>query len=257
VTRPALLAEAAIALGLPVFACACDKRPLTTRGLYDATADPSAIRRMFAQPRAALIAMPTGRASGLVVVDVDVKKGAPGMAWLRENAHALPETRTHRTPSDGQHLLFVVPDDVEIRNSASRITPGVDVRGEGGYIVMPPSRGYSVIDYTEPAAMPRWLVKACLPLPPPPPPRPEVCDASPDRTARRLTGLVGFVATAPEGRRNANLFWAACRAAEAARAGEISIDAAKIALEAAATAAGLPQLETQRTIASAIRRTET
>jgi hypothetical protein len=251
------LAEDAIALRVPVFSCAANKRPLTARGLHDAATDPGEIRRMFMRAGAVLIAVPTGRASGLVVIDIDVKGAANGLDWLRENAHVLPKTRTHRTRSGGLHLVFLAPEGVEVRNSASRISPGVDVRAEGGYCIWPPSPGYEITDHTEPAAMPRWLVEACLPPPSPPPGRPEAHAASPDRTARRLLGLVGFIATAPEGRRNANLFWAACRAAEAARAGEISIDAAKAALDEAARAAGLPQLEAQRTIASAIRRTGT
>jgi hypothetical protein len=249
--RGVTLAGAAIALGLPVFPCDARKQPLTANGFRDATADPATIRRMFAQRHAALIGVPTGHASGIVVIDIDVKNGAPGMAWLRENAHALPETRRHRTRSGGLHLLFAMPDGAEIRNSAGRIAPGVDVRGTGGYVVFPPSPGYSVVDHLLPAAMPRWLIKACLP--PPPPPRPEGCDASPDRTARRLTGLVALVATAPAGQRNQALYWAGRRIAEAARRGEMPLDAAKAALEEAACAAGLPRLEARRTINSALK----
>jgi hypothetical protein len=59
-----------------------------------------------------MIGVPTGRASGLVVVDVDVKNGAQGDAWLQENAEALPETRTHRTQSGGLHLVFRAPEGV-------------------------------------------------------------------------------------------------------------------------------------------------
>ncbi|WP_290608845.1 AAA family ATPase, partial [Janthinobacterium sp.] len=76
------------------------------------------------------------------------------------------------------HLIFLVPEGVEIRNSASRIAPGVDVRGEGGYVIVPPSPGYSLADPTDPAEMPRWLIRACTPpereqrpVAPPQPPR--------------------------------------------------------------------------------------
>lgn len=155
----------------PVFPCNDLKRPLTANGFKDATRDPVAARQMFSRPGAVMIGMPTGTASGLVVVDVDVKNGAQGDAWLQENAGRLPPTRTHKTRSGGLHLLFRIPAGVEIRNSASRVAPGVDVRGQGGYIVVPPSPGYSVADGTEPAEMPDWLIDRCLhPQPEPPPP---------------------------------------------------------------------------------------
>lgn len=155
------LADSAIALGVPVFPCAADKRPLTTRGFKDASADPDAIRAMFNRPDAALIGVPTGAASGWCVVDVDVKEGARGMHWLNARSADLVATRRHKTQSGGLHLVFTVPDGVEVRNSASRVAPGVDVRGEGGYVIAPPSPGYSVADASEPAEMPDWLVVAC------------------------------------------------------------------------------------------------
>ena len=167
------LADVASSLGLPVFACNAAKHPLMAGGFKAASCDPSEIRRQFARPDAAMIGMPTGMASGIVVVDVDVKNGAQGDAWLQANADRLPPTRTHRTRTGGLHLLFRAPADVEIRNSASRVAPGVDVRGQGGYIIVPPSPGYSVADRTEPADMPAWLIECCLKPRPQPEPPPE------------------------------------------------------------------------------------
>lgn len=66
-----VLADQAVALGLPVFPCNGHKRPVTENGFYDAARDPAAIRRMFANPAAALIGVPPGPASGFVAVDVD------------------------------------------------------------------------------------------------------------------------------------------------------------------------------------------
>src|SRR6476469_4690521 len=73
------LVQEAILLSLPCFACNGLKKPLTARGFYDATTDRAAIVRMFADPAARLIAIPTGHITGLVVVDVDVKDDVPGM----------------------------------------------------------------------------------------------------------------------------------------------------------------------------------
>lgn len=82
---PVWLAQAATALGAPVFPCDAEKRPLTRRGFYDASSDPATVRRMFARCAARMIGAPTGRASDLIVVDVDVKDGARGLEWLERH----------------------------------------------------------------------------------------------------------------------------------------------------------------------------
>lgn len=166
------LGDVAAKLGVPVFPCGGNKRPVVETGFKAATADAAEIAAMFNRPGAELIGMPTGRASGLIAIDIDIRPGHTGMDWLAENEYALPETRTHKTRSGGLHLIFRIPEGVEVRNSASRIAPGVDVRGEGGYIILPPSPGYAVADESEPAEMPRWLIRACLPPEAPPAPTP-------------------------------------------------------------------------------------
>ena len=111
-----------------------------------------------------MIGVPTGDASGLLVIDIDIKNGQNGGAWLDANADALPSTRTHKTRSGGLHLVFKMPTGFDIRNSASRIAPGVDVRGNGGHAwsSMPPSPGHSIADSSEHADMPLWLIRALL-----------------------------------------------------------------------------------------------
>jgi putative DNA primase/helicase len=172
-TKSSLIAAAlaVAASGLPVFPCSVPKKkPITEHGFKNATLDPTVIREMFARDGAALIGVPTGRVSKRVVIDIDPRHN--GDAWLRENQHRLPPTLTQSTRGGGMHLVFRDPSHVEIRNSDSRIAPGVDVRGTGGYQIVPPSEGYAVRDDTLPAEMPPWLVTACLkPEPPPPPPR--------------------------------------------------------------------------------------
>ena len=156
------IAGAAVALGLPVFPCDARKRPLTQHGFKDATADPAAIHRMFANPAAVMIGMPTGEVTGLVVIDVDVKDGRPGQAWLDASGALLPMTRVVQTASGGLHLYFRWPDQ-SIRNSASKLAPGIDVRGDGGYVIVPPSPGYVVLDDLPPAEIPDWLLTVLQP----------------------------------------------------------------------------------------------
>ena len=143
-------------MGLPVFPCDAQKRPMTQHGFRDATKDPETIRRSFRN--AAMIGIPTGEASGFFVLDLDCKNGAQGLEWLAAHEVRLPQTRRHRTRSGGVHLLFAMPTGRTIRNSASRVGPGVDVRGSGGYIIAPPSDGYDVVDHAIIAEAPAWLL---------------------------------------------------------------------------------------------------
>jgi hypothetical protein len=239
--------------GVPVFPCrAADKSPLTLRGFHDATTEPGAIRRWWARWPDALIGMPTGAASGAVVVDLDVKNGNDGIGafeGLRADRD-LPPHPLVQTQSGGRHLYFAAVPGRTIRCSASRIAPGVDVRGNGGYVIVPPSPGYTPLHRAPLAPPPLWLLEL---LAPPPRPRQQqqqrAMAGDMDEEAQRLLRLVGFVAAAPEGERNRRLFWAALRASEAG----IPKRSADIALEEAATTAGLSKIEAERTIASARR----
>lgn len=246
------ITEAALALGLPVFPCTSNKAPLTARGFQDATTEPAEIIAAFGRPGASLIGVPTGAASGISVVDVDVKDGAPGMAWLSGSEDSLPPTRTHETRSGGWHLLFRHVDG--IRNSAGRIAPGVDVRGEGGYVIFPPSPGYTVADEADIAEMPDWLARECMPPPPPRamPYRP-TRDVIPDRYAEAaLAGECESVARAREGTRNHTLNVAAVKLGSLVASGALSRSTVESELTAAARAAGLTSVETEKTIRSGL-----
>jgi hypothetical protein len=157
---------------LPVFACGHDKRPVTQHGFQDATHDAVEIQRQFASPGAAMIGVPTGDTSGFFCLDLDVKNGGGGLEWLAANQHRLPDTRRHKTRSGGVHLLFAMPQGRIIRNSAGRIAAGVDVRGNGGYIIAPPSPGYLVDEAMAPAPAPAWLLDLIDPPKAPEAPRP-------------------------------------------------------------------------------------
>jgi hypothetical protein len=141
--------------GIPVFPLLRNKRPATEHGFKDATFwDLAAIERAFSNPDAALIGVPTGPVSGFVVLDIDPQHG--GDEWLREHGKELPPTRTHRTRSGGLHFLF---NDVDgLRNSAGKIAPGVDIRGDGGYIVWWPASDCEVYADAPIADFPLWLL---------------------------------------------------------------------------------------------------
>ena len=142
------------ARGWPVFPCIPDdgpqrKRPLTPHGLHDASTDQAIIVTWWRRWPRALIGLPTGRPSGCVVLDVDVKHAdRNGFDTLAAFAFAiLPQTPMVHTASGGLHLYFD-PAGREIRNTEGKrgrgIGPGLDWRGGGGYVILPsPGSGYS------------------------------------------------------------------------------------------------------------------
>ncbi len=197
---------------LPVFACGPDKRPVTRHGFHDATRDPAEIKAQFSTPGAAMIGVPTGQGAGFFVVDLDVKNGGQGLEWLAAHEARLPKTRRHRTRSGGVHLLFTMPAGRTIRNSASKVGPGVDVRGTGGYIIAPPSDGYDVVDASTIAQAPAWLLDLIDPPAPQAQPvahhAPSLPRQSGDGTPYALAALdaaATAIMTAPDGAKHDTL----------------------------------------------------
>jgi Bifunctional DNA primase/polymerase, N-terminal len=87
------------------------------------------------------IGLPTGKKSGIVVLDVDVDDGGlESLAKLERAGAPVPKIARTRTGGGGIHVFFRYPGSTEIRNSAGLLGPGLDIRGEGGYVVVPPSR---------------------------------------------------------------------------------------------------------------------
>jgi len=133
-------------------------------GLLDATVDRDVIERWWARWPDANLAVRTGQVSRLVVIDVDGDVGAESLCDLEREHGKLPITTSVVTPRGGQHFYFRHPGRVEVRNSAGGLGAALDVRGDGGYVVVPPSVGQSGRRY-EPderapvAPMPAWLLE--------------------------------------------------------------------------------------------------
>lgn len=158
-------------LGIPVFPCnPLDKTPLTPNGFDAATTDEAQIRAWWGKWPNAMIGVPTGPASGIWVLDVDIdpiKKidGRIARDQLITRYGPLPPTLATTTPRGGQHLIWTWDPNVDIRNSAGKIGRGLDVRGNRGYVCWPPSRsatgGTYQWDRTAPdqaVSAPPWLV---------------------------------------------------------------------------------------------------
>ena len=113
--------------------------------------------------RAPNLGIATGADSGIWVLDIDPKGGGmESMANLVEAHGRLPETWVARTGSGGYHYAFLNPDFVVRNDQSGHVAPGIDVRGEGGQIVAPPSisgKGpYGVVSDLPPAPAPQWLL---------------------------------------------------------------------------------------------------
>jgi hypothetical protein len=126
--------------GKPVFPCKPDKSPYTSRGFKDATTDPGRVAALWTRYRGEKIGMPTGSRSGVFIVDVDRLEALGELP--PEVQQELRETLTIRTPSGGLHFYFNhIPG---LTNRTGTLPAGIDARGEGGYVIVPPSPGYTV-----------------------------------------------------------------------------------------------------------------
>lgn len=108
----------------------------------DLCLDPRRIREQFDPHAGRNIGCATGSTSGLLIIDIDVSDGKPGLEEskkLETERGPLPPTPTVITGSGGLHLYFRQPTGVVIKNSVGVIAPGIDVRGQGGQGVLPPS----------------------------------------------------------------------------------------------------------------------
>jgi hypothetical protein len=239
------------------------KLPATSRGFHDATADPDAVLAWWDEDPRRNVAVATGAVSGLVVLDVD-PGGLDTLTALQAEHGPLPRTLSSITPRGGFHGYYLHPAR-PVPCSASKLGPNLDVRADGGYVLLPPS----IVDGTpyrwrsEPWPAPTiaelpaaWLDLLAAEVDPPrparrvTPPTAGVAGRLAAWTTAAVRGELEAVTSAAVGTRNHTLNRAAFRLGQLTAAGALEGDAARTALEAAATACGLGQREAARTIAS-------
>ena len=147
------------------------KHPRTKHGLNDATTAEATIRKWWKMWPSANVAIRTGAISGLVVLDRDdYKGGGDSLEELERTYNPLPETVLGLTGGGGQHYVFAHPG-TPVKNGVDTLGAGLDIRGDGGYVIAPPSLHKSDKHYTwevlhEPgdtplAPMPDWLRVLC------------------------------------------------------------------------------------------------
>ena len=258
--------------GMAAATCTCGsdcdspaKHPLTRHGVHDASTDHARIRRWWRRWPVANIGVATGATSGIAVVDVDPGSGGRrSLDAVRAAGHGLPPTRVAFSGGGGFHLFYRVPEGVRVANTVGRLPgvaiplPGIDLRGDGGYIVVAPSTHLSGRRYrwsrlaTELVLLPRWLW-----LPPPAPAPIEVVS----HARRSGASAYGSAALASEleavrrlvvGERNHGLNRAAFCLGQLVGGGELASDLVHRELLTAALSTGLSESEASRTIRSGL-----
>ncbi len=236
--------------GLPVMPCGMNKKPLVDGGFKAAVTDAGQIQEWWTRWPNALIGLPTGRTSDLLVLDVDVHSH-DGFQALRSLAKSLELDLSGQpcvvTPSGGNHYYFRL-GGLALKSTVSRLGPGLDTRGEGAYIIVPPSRpdpsrpGYAFVngaDILAAPVVPPDLAKLLK-------------DGGKHDPQHELEMECGRVAKAPEGTRNDVLNRAAFKLAKFVKTGRLTETVVRARLTAAADDAGLTRGETESTLDSAL-----
>jgi hypothetical protein len=276
---PGLTIEAAarryIERGWPVFVLGRAKRPvancrpchtagaghdrarcecLTCHGFYAATLDPARLAAMLATVRGGLLAIRTGRASGLCVVDIDPRNGG------QLDRALMTPTATVATGGGGWQLYYRHPGAPTV--PALPGVPGVDIKADGGYVVAPPSihpgtgrpyrwAGDRPVTEMRPALRAAVARPAAPPVPAVPAPHGPVPPGGAGRISSPpalLDALLRAVREAPAGRRRVTLYGAARGVARMVAAGALTEADARAAL----TATGHQVSQPARDIAAAI-----
>ena len=239
-----------------------DKTPLLDGWQKKATADPVTIRAWWAKWPAANIGLACGP-SGVVAIDLDRHNGRDGIqSWATLGVPG--DTLKSKTANGGQHRIYQA-NGAAITNSAGKLGPGIDVRGDGGYIVLPPSTLAGGRSYAWDGAHPGQRRPAPLPsevaerlqrpaqAPRQPPSAGHNTPAGGTPYGRKALDLeLAQVRQAQEGERNDTLNRAAYNLGQLIGAGELGRAEVEAELQAAADAVGLPEREADKTIKSGL-----
>jgi len=180
----------------PCHQSVCDsagKHPRTKNGVHDASTDEAKIRRWWETWEDANIGVATGKEAGFFALDVDPRKGGAEALASLENKHGnLPVTRIADTGGDGVHYLFKYPD-FPVKNSTGALGSGLDIKGDGGAIVVAPSlhaggKRYCWRNDAPITNAPEWFLRLLL-----------------EAQNSRANGSAAIGSTIPEGRRNDTL----------------------------------------------------
>ncbi len=163
-TQLAWALEYAAFLRWKVFPVGTDKKPLIKDWPNAATDDQEQIRRWWERWPEAGIGLVCGQRSGVYVVDIDSRHEGTESWQQLVFTHGEPMTLQSRTGGGGYHLFFQAPS-FELGNSAGKLGRGIDTRGDGGYVVLPPSphpsgAAYEWVQWRRPQLLPAGSARA-------------------------------------------------------------------------------------------------
>lgn len=149
--------------------CSCNKicsspgkHPMTSKGFKEASSSLEQVKEWWKKWPKANIGIATGTDSGMLVVDVDMKSGGLDSLRTWEKTYGSLDALRSNTGGGGQHLFFNYPQGFLIKNRVS-LVPGIDIRSDGGYVVVPPSvhasgQGYTWKNNQHLPEVPSWLL---------------------------------------------------------------------------------------------------
>lgn len=246
---PADLALSLAEAGTPVFPCRPkNKRPYTSNGFKGASVFRHVVERYWTDWPDALVGIPTGERTGVWVLDMDAHKGAAEA----DLPHELPATRTVRTRSGGKHYYF---RHVGLGNSPGRLPAAWDVRGQGGYCLVPGNPGYVLEVDLPPADAPDWLLAMIRPLPYVPRPSEPYKASVHDRyVGAAIEAELAALARCAAGSRGTLLNRTAFTLGTLVGAGALDRSEAEYGVFDAAASCGLVSVDGERAVRSTIRR---
>jgi predicted P-loop ATPase len=251
------------------------KHPDINQWPEKATCESTQIDEWWTKKPLSNIGLPMGGLDRLIALDIDGAIGRASLAALESQHAELPSTLASQSGrmDGGEHRVFQVPqhqDLAAIRNSASSIAPGLDIRCEGGQIAVAPSRHYTGGHYkwitiAPPADLPQWLYDTITAESEQPVPSCPPVFASPDQHSEKrraayaeaaLSKACESIRSAPNGERNITFNKQALGIARLAFGGVIDGHSAQQDLTQAALDVGLTKTETKATLRSAWRKGE-
>ncbi|MBW1741316.1 MAG: DUF3987 domain-containing protein [Deltaproteobacteria bacterium] len=247
-------------LNWPVFPCKLDKTPHVKNWPAKATTNRGLITGFWERWPKASIGMVTGVRSGVFVLDIDLPDGPATLESLENEHGRLPATVEQQTGKGGRHLFFKMPGDVIVKNSVSKLGKGLDVRGEGGYVILPLSKHpdgptYKWVNDPNPeesrlAEAPNWLLELLSDN------KVDSQPSSRSKTTRyggaALQDESAKLSKVPEGQRNDALNRSAFAMGQLVASGDLAFLKARASLVKAGKSMGLEDAEIRRTVDSGL-----
>jgi putative DNA primase/helicase len=138
-------------------ACACMNDPYSRcHGFYAATDDLNVIKQWVEETPDMHLAVATGRTSGVFVFDYDPRNGGDVSFQELMDEYDPFDTECNTTPNGGKHYIFDLPN-FDVHAISGKLWPGIDIKGEGGYHLVPPTPGYETEDTQQAGQAPKWL----------------------------------------------------------------------------------------------------